>query len=256
MTRKKGGGRESGESQERRSVPESVAEAQARAKLPAADPAACYCYRLNKSKWDYLVGQTQHERDLHDRIRELEAGGGRESGGGGTPLSSRSLTEQTASAAANPAAFSVGEHDCPKECHERIRDLEDAERTCKIANESQRKTIAELEAELAEAEDALAGNRSSLLLDRAERAEADFAQLKELPPKACPKCGDVQHSGPCREFNPDDPEDWDELPKAVRERAERAEARVKVLEKHHRDAHTDFEHPQSCWAELRGEDRG
>jgi len=106
---------------------------------------------------------------------------------------------------------------------------------------------------------------------RAERAEADFAQLKELPPETCPKCGDVQHSGPCREFNPDDPEDWDELPKAVRERYERAEAALKVAQSQYGVAYENLARAERAEAlvqrarelipdwppeELRGEDRG
>ena len=171
----------------------------------------------------------------------LKKGGGRDGterrteGTEGPPESAKlalqtsGVTGPLRDAAADPAAHDHGAYNyytCPA-CLQRIR---------------------ELEAELAALrKGAVEGSWRA----RAERAEADFAQLKELPPETCPKCGDVQHSGPCREFNPDDPEDWDELPKAVRERYERAEARVAelmpIIGAHHQARER---------GELRGEDRG
>jgi hypothetical protein len=74
-------------------------------------------------------------------------------------------------------------------------------------------------------------------VSRAEKTETELAQIKELPPESCPTCGDILHSGPCREFNPGDQEDWDVLPKAVHERYEKAEARVAKLEHHHATKH-------------------
>ena len=121
-------------------------------------------------------------------------GGGRESGA--IPLhTARPVDDEGTQAAANPAAPEFQTPEWVRWARERIRELE-----------SERDSFRE---------------HWQFEYARAERAEADFAQLKELPPETCPKCGDVQHSGPCREFNPDDPEDWDELPKAVRWASER-----------------------------------
>jgi lipopolysaccharide biosynthesis regulator YciM len=67
---------------------------------------------------------------------------------------------------------------------ERIRALEAAERTCKAANESQRKTIAALEAELAECSHRYAEDvfpETAAAVARAEKAEA---RVKELEPWA------------------------------------------------------------------------
>jgi hypothetical protein len=98
-------------------------------------------------------------------------------------------------------------------------------------NESKNTTIDALKAEFAEQEKELARQ-----FHRAENAEAELEQMKELPPETCPMCGDVLHSGPCREFNPEDQEDWDALPKAVCERYENAEAENAALKAEIADA--------------------
>ena len=102
-------------------------------------------------------------------------GGGRGSGQRGTGPDPQSFGDEAPSheqpsggivAAANPAAFSVGEHDCPKECHERIRELE-----AELAHRG--KWNDKYEKDIDACADAL-----QLMKARAERAEAEVAGLR------------------------------------------------------------------------------
>jgi len=142
MTRKKGGGRESGEVGPQR--PQQGHDA-------AANPAAPDGYQHGNegtaaAHAPESMGCTA--TNDHERIRELEA----------------------------EMACAYQQLDEEREGREAV---EDAERACKAANESQRRTIAELEAELANAYEALRDDWQPFK-DRAERAEAAFQAEHEV----------------------------------------------------------------------------
>lgn len=143
--------------------------------------------------------------------------GGRESGGADAeaprtrgdaiPRAGPALAPDPA--AAEPAAHGVGGTDICPDCyhphpdfrfipgtrtlkhsyklHERIRALEEAERTCKAANESHRKTLAVLEAELASWRTELASWRTEAerlgdkAVENGARAEKAEAELEREP---------------------------------------------------------------------------
>lgn len=71
--------------------------------------------------------------------------------------------------------------------------------------------------------------RSATFYNQWQRAEARIreleGELKEERDRTCNTCGDVLHSGPCRDFDPDNLLDWDELPAPVRARIQKLEER-------------------------------
>ena len=137
-----------------------------------------------------LDEQLENNRRMKARVAELEAhehgiwGGGRESGASGLnriPEGQGEAMDSRQAPAANPAAHKPhGLFTSKNDLLLKIRALEDAERTCKAANESQRKSIRALEAELAEARQRETDLHLAWASDRKERdaLKAEVERLK------------------------------------------------------------------------------